>query len=70
MSIWIYYKFKFYPYNITDLSYSSFFMSKKKGKKGKAQEQDDSTQQIMRFYSRKISSLGLAQNKIFANAVA
>lgn len=45
-------------------------MSKKKGKKGKQQEVDDSTQQIMRFYIRKINSLGIAQNKPFAAAVA
>lgn len=33
----------------------------KKGKKGKkGEEVDESTSQIMRFYNRKISSLGVA----------
>lgn len=45
-------------------------MSKKGGKKGKAQENDESTQKIMRCYSHKVNSLGLAQNKIFVAAVA
>lgn len=38
----------------------------KKGKKGKkGEENDESTTHIMRFYNRKITSLGVAQNKIF-----
>ncbi|CAD8147575.1 unnamed protein product [Paramecium octaurelia] len=43
----------------------------KKGKKGKkGEDNDESTTQIMRFYNRKIQSLGVAQNKIFVQAVA
>ena len=42
----------------------------KKGKKGKAQENDESTQKIMRCYNHKVNTLGIAQNKIFVNAVA